>query len=139
MKETSSSRIDRHAMGMIGVLILQYILGIAVNLYVQFPEGASAAQNWDFMRGQWLVWAHLILGTLIVLGTISLYVRAIKLKDKTWKIAGGIAMGSVILAWISGEEFVSGQVDIYSFIMSLLFIIALVSLGWGVYQSKKKS
>ncbi|HSW77235.1 MAG TPA: hypothetical protein VLG36_00365 [Candidatus Chromulinivoraceae bacterium] len=91
------------------------------------------------MHGQWLIWAHLIVGTLIVLGTVSLYVRAIKLKSKPWKIAAGIATGAVVLAWYCGEEFISRQLDIYSYAMSLLFIIAFVSLGSGIYKNNTKS
>jgi putative effector of murein hydrolase len=89
------------------------------------------------MHGQWLIWAHLINGTLIVAGAIALYARAIKLKNKTWKIVGGVTAGSVILAWVCGEEFISKQNDLYSFAMSLFFIIALTSLGAGLYKTKQ--
>ena len=130
--------LKSHVIGMIILLIIQYILGMLTNLYVQFPEGGTVGQNWEFMHGQWLVWAHLITGTLIVIGTISLYVRAVKLKNKIWKIAGGIAAGSAILAWVCGEEFVSRQQDIYSLAMSIFFIVALVALGGGLYYAKKQ-
>lgn len=124
---------------MVSLLVVQYVLGMAVNLYVHFPEGGSAAQNWEFMRGQWLIWAHLVVGTLLVLGTIALYVRAMQLKDKTWKIAGGIGAAANILAWISGEEIISRQQDIYSFAMSFFFIVAIVALGWGLYRTNPKA
>ena len=129
--------LKSHAIGMIILLVIQYILGMLTNLYVQFPDGGTVGQNWEFMHGQWLVWAHLITGTLIVIGTVSLYIRALKLKDKTWKIAGGIAAGSAVLAWVCGEEFVSRQQDMYSFAMSVFFIIAFVALGSGLYLAKK--
>lgn len=122
---------------MIALLVIQYILGMLTNLYVQFPEGGSAGRNWEFMHGQWLIWAHLITGTLIVLGTIALYVRALKLKNKVWKLTGGITAASAVLAWVCGEEFVSTQADAYSFAMSVFFIVALVALGWGLYFTNK--
>lgn len=130
-------QIRKHATGLIGLLVAQYILGMLTNLYVHFPERASVAKNWEFMRGQWLVWAHLITGTLIVFGAIALYIKAVELRNKTWKVAGGITTGSAIVAWVCGEEFVSSQSDLYSFAMSVFFIVALVALGVGLYKAKQ--
>jgi hypothetical protein len=139
MKDNQTRTLNKHGMGMLVLLIVQYVLGTLANLFVQFPENASVGQNWEFMRGQWLIWAHVIVGTLIVLGVLALYVRAIKMKDKVWKISGGIASGSVILAFISGEEFVSKPQALLSLTMSLLFIVALLSISWGVYKTKERA
>ena len=135
--DKNTQRLNKHVIGVIILLVIQYVLGMAINLYVQFPEGASVRQNWEFMQGQWLVWAHIVAGTLIVLGLISLYIQAVKLKDKVWKITGGIAAVSSIVAWAFGEEFISRQNDFYSFAMSVFFIAALVSLCVGLYKARK--
>lgn len=129
-------KLTNHSLGLIGALIVQYVLGMLTNLFVAFPDSNSPIAHWEFARGQWLIMSHIIVGTLIVIGTVALYVRAVKLKDKTWKIAGGITLGSVILAWLSGEEFITSQTDVHSFSMALFFLIALLSLGWGVYRSR---
>lgn len=137
MDRFRNNSLSRHGIGLMGGLVVQYILGMLTNLYVSFPENGTVNQNWEFTRGQWLVLAHILIGLLLIFGTASLYVRAIRAKDRTWKIAGGIAAGSVILAFVSGEEFVSNQSDVYSFAMSLFFILALGSIAWGVYKTKE--
>ncbi len=134
----SALKLKPHAIGMVILLAVEYVLGMLTNLYVQFPAGGSIGQNWEFMHSQWLIWAHLIIGTLIILGMIALYVQAVKLKNRIWKIAGGIASASSVLAWICGEEFVSRQAAGYSLAMSLFFIIALLALGAGLYQTSRR-
>lgn len=136
MKKNSLTKLNKHAVAMISLLVVQYLVGMLTNLYIHFPEGESVAHQWKFASGQWLVMLHVIVGTLLVFGVMALYVQAIKMKDKTWKIAGGIASGSVILAFICGEEFVSRQSDMYSFAMSLFFIVALGAICWGIYKAR---
>ena len=137
MKKDQNNSLRGHSIGMIALLIIESLLGMMINIYVQLPAGASTSKNWEFAQGQWLVWAHIIVGSLLVLGVIALYIRAIKLKDRIWKIAGGIASVSVILAFVCGEEFVSNPRNILSFAMSLFFTVAVLSVFWGIYQTKE--
>ncbi len=129
-------RLKRQAIGIIVMLVLEYILGMTTNLFVHFTQGQAAQANWDFARTQLPLMAHIILGMLILLAAIVLYIQAVKARSRTWKIPSGIGLGSVLLTIFSGSEFVSKQSDSYSFVMSLLFIVALSSYGWGIYKSK---
>ena len=137
MKKAQNRSLRRHSIGMLALLIVESLLGMMINIYVQFPAGASAGQNWEFAQGQWLIWVHIVVGSLLVLGMIALYMRAAKLKARTWKISGGIASLSVIVAFVCGEGFVSNPQDILSFVMSLFFTVAVLSIFWGIYKTKE--
>jgi len=67
---------------------------------------------------------------------VVLLVRAIRLYDESWKISAGVGLGSILLAIMSGSEFISTQAELYSFAMSLLFVVAVVALCWGIYKTK---
>jgi len=116
-------------------LAVQFLLGIAVNLYVQFPEDQGPKAQWDFASNNWLVIAHLILGTLLVLGAIALVVRAIKARSATWKMPAIAGLLSLILAWTGGDGFAATQNDSLSYIMAVGFILGILSYVWGLYRS----
>ncbi len=75
-----------HAIPMIGLLVIQFALGMVTNLFVQFPDTNKPDQLWGFARSQ--------------------------------------------------IPFVSSQVDAYSLIMALAFIVAFLAFGWGLYAAK---
>jgi hypothetical protein len=133
----NNSKLRIHAFFLIGFLVGEYLLGMLTNLFVMLPEAQTGSQQWEFARTQPLVMAHIILGLLLLIGSIILYIRAIRAKSQTWKIASGIGLGSILLAIVAGSEFITSQQDYYSLVMSLLFIVAVAAYGWGIYITKK--
>lgn len=131
-----SQQLSKHAKILLGLLVIQYIFGMISNLFITLPVHAD--KNLGLKDGQWVVWTHILIGTIIVISAISLYVRASKAKDRIWKLVGGVTSGAVILAWMSGDEFLNSPDNGYSLAMSLFFIIAFVTLGWGIYRTKDK-
>lgn len=121
---------------MLGFLIGQYVLGMLTNLYVKFPENKTNYQQWQYANGQLLIGLHIILGVLLLIGSIVLLVRAIRMKDRVWRVAATIGLGSILLAVISGSEFISTQNHAYSLIMSALFVSSVAAYGWGLYKTK---
>lgn len=120
---------------MLALLACQYILGMLTNFFVPFPEG-PADQQWQFASTQLLPMAHIVLGLALLVGALVLLVKAIRLKDRVWKIASSVGLGAILLAVEAGSEFVTTQEEGYSFAMSILFIVAVAAYGWGVYKSK---
>jgi len=133
MKTNNKLRVQAYFL--LGFLSLQYLLGMLTNLFVAFPENNTDLQQWEFAKTQFMLMAHIILGILLLVGAIMLYIRAFQAKDRHWKIASGIGLGSILLAILSGSEFISTQSEYYSLVMSLLFILAVGAFGWGIYQS----
>lgn len=131
------SRLTAHAFGMIGLLIIEYLLGISTNVFVQFPEGKYGKQLWAFAGQQLPITLHIIIGFLLLLGTLALFIRAIITKSTSWIRTGSIALVAVIAAIVTGSLFIPTQSAGYSFIMALSFIIALLAYFWGIYRNKR--
>jgi O-antigen/teichoic acid export membrane protein len=126
----------QHALVLLGLLVVQYVIGMLTNLFVAFPEGNTDWQQWDFLKTQGVAMLHIALGMVLLLGAIWFFVRAIRSKNRSWKLSAGAGLASIILAIISGSEFVSLQKEAYSLAMAVFFIGAVVAYGWGMYSSR---
>lgn len=129
------NKLSKHALSILGLLTIQYAFGMIANLYVTFPANNTDYQQWEFAGTQFIVMAHIIVGFLILFGTIALLVRAIRTNDKAWKTPSIVAVVSVVLAIMSGSEFISTQTQLYSLIMATLFLVISASIAWGIYRS----
>jgi hypothetical protein len=127
-------RIQAHII--FGFLILEFLFGMFANLFVEFPDTHNERLLWEFARGQTSLVIHMLIALLLVIGGIVFLVRTIRRKEKSLIIAASVGLATLLLATYSGAEFVSTQQDSYSFAMATAFILALVSYGWGMYQSK---
>ena len=121
---------------MIIALILQYLLGIASNLFTQFPDTKDAGRLWLYAWSQTSLALHIILGLLLLFGSIILIIRALIKRDFIWIIASVVGFLAIIGSVIAGAIFITSQSNVYSFAMSVGFIVALLSYFLGVYKSK---
>lgn len=131
-----TAKLAHQGFGLIKGLCLQFLLGILTLIYVAFPESGGPREMWEFARTQPLVIAHIILGTLLILGAAVLHFKSHKSKNRVWTIASGAGFLSILGAWLAGEEFVSNQNDSFSLLMSLFFITGIFSYVWGIYHTK---
>lgn len=120
---------------MIGNLIVQYILGMTSNLFVSFPENGDAVIMWEFAWKQIPISLHIIVGVALLIFSIIILVIAIKNKLKNWTVAGTVGLISIFIAGFSGAQFIPTQSSVYSYLMSIFFIIAFVSYGWGILSN----
>ncbi len=136
MDKIGKISLSPHAIGMIILLIIQYLLGMATTLFVQFPQGAHDGQLWIFAWHQILIVLHVIVGFLLIFGTIALAIRAGIQKNRIWIISSVISLLSVFGAITAGFIFIPTQANVYSLTMAVLFIVALLSYFWGLYSSR---
>ena len=119
--------LKRFPVNMVWVLAVQFILGMYIAMYVEFPQNASVQEAWEFARGNGWILLHIVIGLLITLGTISYVVTVVRKKQKRllpYAITGLVA---VLVAIMGGERFVSLQDDVYSMLMAVGFIGAMVT------------
>ena len=128
--------LNRQGLGTLIALAVEFTLGMAINLFVAFPEDASPHSLWIFTVHNPLVLAHLIVGTLIVLGVIPMVIRAFRQHVTSWQLPALAGMVCVFAAWAAGDMFVTAQAEALSYLMSLAFLLAIFSFGWGLYRSK---
>lgn len=123
-----------HGIFLTVALVVQYALGMYVNLFVTFPENATQSQLWEFAWSQKSLASHILLAFLILFGAIVLAIRAVRFKNVIWIRASGIGLLAVLAAGASGATFIPSQSDIYSYFMSLAFLIAILSYMWGIFS-----
>ena len=135
----SQSPLLKQAIGLAVGLCVQYILGMAINLYVTFPKSNDVRSLWEYARAQPLVMAHIIFGTLLLIGSIAITVRAFKSENHTWKTCTVLGLVAILTAWVSGERFISTQNDAYSLSMAIGFILGILAYAWGIFSSLNHS
>jgi hypothetical protein len=127
-----------NGMFLLGSLVVQYVLGMYVNLFVAFPNGTlTTGQLWQFAWSQWALSAHIVLAILLLLGAIVFCVRAVLFKEKRRIIGSVLGLLGILAAGASGAIFIPSQTDIYSYAMSLSFLVAFVAYSWVLFSSNR--
>lgn len=113
----------------LGLLILQFVLGMLANLYSKIPN-----PPYDVFHQLGYINLHAINGTLLLALSIMLLVKS--RKTVSFKpVLGGLI--GIALAFTFGELFVFTQVEIFSFFMSLSFIGAFLSYSQLAFSNAK--
>ncbi len=125
----------------LGLVILQYALGMYVNLYVQilFGTGAGGMMGGGMMMGMGWMWGqpvlvwHMMNGWLVFLVTILVAVMSLLSGDIKVALPAWATLLSVALAGAGGMGFLmSGGANGFSFLMALGALGALLSLSIGL-------
>ncbi|PWI57480.1 hypothetical protein [Sulfoacidibacillus thermotolerans] len=113
------------------VLAAQFIFGMIVNLYVQFPGSTPGgnAMTW-VMQHSPVTMAHIFIGTLIVFLSMIVMFLTISSQGKSAILLSVLGFFFILFSWGSGMAFLTnGQQNITSFLMALGFILAIVVYG----------
>ena len=130
--------LHKQAWGMLIGLTVQYILGMQASLFVKFPDSGTQGQYWEFAWHHVPVALHIALGIILSINTIVLVVRAVMGKSVVWIAPVWLGLVGVFLAAFSGSQFITTQLNSYSLVMSLGFLLAFFAYGWGLYRSRGK-
>ena len=109
------------------LLVLQYGLGIFLNLYVEVPASdAHAGIFTEIATAPFALTVHAVLGLALIGTAILLVARAVSLRDRL--LAGLAAAGLTAIggAFGAGEIFVRNGQDIASMAMAVLTGVALL-------------
>ncbi len=130
MKNTQPYK--KFATAIVVLLVVQFALGVLASMYneISADDPASIFHQLNF------VLVHALNGTaLLVLGIVFL-VRAIKGKLYVKQASSGL--GAIVVAYVMGESFVFTQNDVFSFLMAMSFIGALLPYARIMYLQKEK-
>lgn len=138
----------RHAtITMVGLLLAQFLLGIATNLYVTVPHDHPGIQVGYFAGiGKGIGWAvgsgpvplaiHAALGSALVLVAITIVVLAVRSGARRWVACALIGLLAITAAWFNGVSFINlGQHNINSMIMSAGFAAATAAYTTALHLS----
>jgi hypothetical protein len=145
MNDKEEHRLRRSALAMVALLLAQFLLGIATNLYVTVPinhpgtkgayfAGIGKGIGWAIGSGPVLLAVHAALGSALVLLAITVIVLAVRSRERRWISCGLIGLIAIIAAWFNGVSFINvGQHNVNSMIMSAGFAVAIASYTAALY------
>ena len=114
------------------VLIVQFALGISVNLYVTLPAAGHRGHASWFGNGALLA-LHAALGMFLVLAAIFVLVRAIMARYVTLIVTSAAGLVAILLAFFFGSSFTDKLSNGYSLGMAISFAAALACYTVGLY------
>lgn len=123
---------------MLSGLIIQFLLGMGVNLFVtiatnhpganpsNFFSGTGQSVGWSLSQAPVVLIFHSILGILLLINSIVILVRAFQFSSTAIRVLAALGAFGIIGAAINGASFLSYNHDANSYIMSVGFALAAV-------------
>lgn len=132
-----TERLRGASMGAAVMLVIQFALGVGVNLYVTLPAARRGGRSvGDAFSSGALLALHTAFGLLLILTALSLLVRAIAARHRPVIVTSAIGLLAIIAAAGSGASFVSDGANGASLGMALAtgvamlcYLVALFILG----------
>jgi hypothetical protein len=130
--------VRRMSLGIALALLVQYALGMVVNLYVTVPArdhggGILTAVGRAFSAGPAAVAIHAGLGLLLIAGGINLVIRSARSRHRALIWLSAVSLLSILGAAVSGAGFVNSGADGASLAMALLTGAALACSALSLY------
>ena len=138
-------RMRDQFLGTLIFLIVQFLLGMAVNLFVTIPtdhpgarppeyfSGVAQSVTWAILHGHVLLQIHAVVGLLLVLQAFGLLVTAIRARTKDLIIVTSFGAVGVLAAGFNGGSFLNYNQDFSSMLMAAFFAIAVVAYAVGLF------
>jgi len=125
------SGLRKNSVGISVMLLVQYGLGMGVNLYAQIPAadrgaGIAAALGRAVTSRPAVLAVHAVLGLLMLVAGVSVLTRAIRARHRRAIAASAVGLAAITAAAVSGAAFVSGGQAGASMAMALLTGVALL-------------
>jgi hypothetical protein len=136
--------LHRAYLSMSLLLLAQFVLGMAVNLFVTIPTHHPGAHPSDYFAGsaQSIGWAiphggvwlavHVSLGLALILGGIGVLVLAVRSGSRVMVSTAVLGGAAILGAAFNGASFLDFNHDYSSMIMAALFALALGSYLVGL-------
>jgi hypothetical protein len=130
------------------LLAIQFLTGMAVNLFVQVPAVHPGAFAPEYFSGvaQGVAWAlahstpallsHTVVGLLLATASFVLFGLAIASHRRAWIVTTILGWIGVIGAGFNGASFLNYGHDFSSLLMSIGFLLAAISYVIGFYITR---
>ena len=127
------------------MLIVQFMLGMAVNLFVVIPKdhpgsnapeyfsGVAQSVAWALLHGHVLLILHAGFGLVLVFASVGTLVQAIRSRTRGLIVSASFGAFGVIAAGFNGGSYLNYHEDFSSMIMATGFAVAMVAYAIGLY------
>ena len=132
------------------MLTVQFLLGMAVNLFVKIPDqhpganppeyfsGVAQSVTWAILHGHILLAIHAGFGLFIVFASVGSLVRGIQTRRRGIVLAVIFGFIGVLGAGFNGGSFLNYHEDVSSFLMATGFALAVVSYAIGLFLASRE-
>jgi hypothetical protein len=122
------------SLAVLALLLIQYGIGIGVNLYVTVPAADHGHTiGTAISDGPGALTAHIVLGLLLILVAAALVVQAIRARRPGVIATSVIGLLALVGAAVQGAAFVDKAHPSASMIMAVLTGVALLCYGISLY------
>lgn len=135
-KLTPQRTLRRLALVLVWALTAQYLLGSYVELFIEFPEGASGSAAWGFAWSNLIIATHMALAAVMLAGTVWLCVRAWRLGMRRAFWLSLLSFAALLGASACGARYVDARNDWWSYGMAVCFILAMTFLSYVLAVSR---
>jgi hypothetical protein len=126
--------LRRASLASLVLLVVQYGVGIAVNLYVTVPKADHGQGIGTIIStGPAGLTVHIVLGLLLILAAIGLIVQAVIARHRALIVTSVIGLLALAGAAAQGASFVSNGHQSASMVMAVLTGVAVLSYGVSLY------
>jgi hypothetical protein len=126
-RRTELEGVRRVSLAALVMLVVQYGLGIILNLYIAVPASdAHAGLMQEIASGPLMLTLHALLGLALIGAALVLLVRAVRLQDRVIAVLAATGLTAIGGAFASGEIFVRDGQSGASLAMALLTGVALL-------------
>lgn len=140
-----ASEVRRLALVLIGACLIQFLLGMVLNLFVVITRHHPGTSGSDFFSRafQSVVWGishggflafHVGLGILIFITSLRLAVAVFQVPQARVRTVGVLGAVSVLAAGFNGASFLSFNENFSSMIMASLFAVAVFCFSWVLFR-----
>jgi hypothetical protein len=131
----------------LGTLIIQFLLGMAVNLFVAIPTdhpganppeyfgGVVTSVSWAILHGGLWLTLHATLGLVLLLAALGTLVQAIGLRGGGRITLAALGFVGVLAAGFNGGSFLNYHEDFSSMLMAVGFALAMSAYVALLYRA----
>jgi len=143
--------LRRLGMVLVFLCLVQYLLGMLLNLYVAIPRHHPGTSGSDYFERafQSVLWghsphrstvlaSHVGLGILIVLLSLGLALAAFRAAGRGLRWVSTLGLLAVVAAGFNGASFLSYYKNLSSMIMAAAFAVAVFCFSWVIFRAGAK-
>ncbi len=119
-------------------LLIALVISIALVSYdIAIPKGRSSSKNWHFVLAHPTILLHIVISVVILIVAVLLVVKSIQSHHRAWVVVSLLGFVCIVLAFGSGENYVSTLSNGSLSAMGLGWFGAALAYRAGWYLGRK--